>query len=121
VLSIVDTVTDGSDQGIKALGFDVRTRMVVPDTNAAPENLREIVSKAGVLTLRWKGVRGQKGYSLQMGDGSAAGNWGPVIDLTRARFNPVGLMPGQHVAFRVQVHRKSGPSAWSDVLTFDVP
>ena len=65
------------------------------------------------------GVPAHLGYLLQIGDGTPQG-WGASIQCPRASYQPQGLAPGQKVAFRVAVQRKSGVSLWSDALVATV-
>jgi hypothetical protein len=115
VLAVVDQVAGGSPKAIKDWGFDVTARVAMVPTTDPPQGLRATYDKALELTVRWKGVRGNRGYNLQIGDGSQTG-WGALIQLTQAHYKPTGLTPGQHVLIRVAVQRTTGVSGWSDSL-----
>lgn len=115
VLAAVDSASDGSAAAIKQWGFAVHSRAPLASTNEAPSGLRAAYTKDFVLHVRWDRVRGDRGYLLQMGDGTPQG-WAVAIPCTKTLFAPQGLSPGQRVAFRVAVLRKDGQSAWSDVL-----
>jgi hypothetical protein len=116
LVALVNEVTRGSAQGIKQWGLGVRGRAPTVETTASPTGLRATYDKALVLSLRWDAVLGHRGYEVQIGTGAPDG-WGPAIHVPRASFKPTGLTPGQHVAFRVAVHRGSGVSEYSDALT----
>jgi hypothetical protein len=116
VLSTIDAVAAGSPQSITQWGFEVAQRVVQPVSTAPPENLRVGYTKAHAFVIRWKAVQNQRGYLLQIGDGTPTG-WGANISATKVTYEPTGLTSGQHIAIRVAVVRKNGVSAWSDVLS----
>jgi len=115
MVATVEHTAEGSAEAIKKWGFSVAERASASPTTAPPTGLRSIVTRDLVLFVRWDSVPDHLGYLVQVGDGSPEG-WKPAIACTRARFEPTGLAPGQKVAFRVAVQRRSGQSAWSDVL-----
>jgi len=119
MVSVVDQVSVGSAQAIKDWGFDVVTRTTTTPTSDPPQGLRVTYDKAFELNVRWKGVKSHVGYQIQIGDGTPTG-WGGAIVVAQAHYKPVGLVPGQHLAIRVAVQRKTGLSTWSDVLTATV-
>jgi hypothetical protein len=121
-LSVVAAVNDasgGSAEVIKQWGLDVVQHAPIVDTPDPPIGLRAVYSRQLVLALVWKGAANQRGYLVQIGDGTPTG-WGPSIPSTRARYVPAGLTPGQKISVRVAVIRKSGTSAWSDPLSLVV-
>ena len=116
ILAAVDTVAAGSAQIITQLGFALDTRQVVPPSTDPPQGLRAKYTKSFALVVRWKAIRGHRGYPLQIGD-AAGQTFGASITCTRAKYEPQGLVPGQKVTLRVAVQRKDGLSGWSDVVT----
>jgi hypothetical protein len=119
IVALINTVGAGSAEAIKQWGFATTAKAIAALSSDPPQGLRATYSRALVLTVRWNGVSGHRGYLLQMGDGTPQG-WGAPIPCPMARFSPQGLAPGQKVAFRVAVQRKNGLSNWSDVLTITV-
>ena len=117
VVANVSETSAGSAEAITQWGFEVATRATSTPTSDAPLGLKMRITKDLALTLEWKGVRGQRGYLLQIGDGTPAG-WGSTIHLSEPKYIPQGLQPGQHVTARVAVQRTNGVSAWSDALAF---
>jgi len=114
--AVVTDLSQGSEEEINKWGFEVRVRNTSPPSNAAPTGLHAVYDKTTLaLRLRWKGVRGQRGYLLQIGDGTPNG-WGQTIHTGEPVYAPVGLTPGQHVSVRVAVMRKQTQSDWSDAL-----
>jgi len=119
MLTTIDSASGGSSEMIKGWGFDVVARATAPLTTDAPTGVRVSYTKTLVLNVHWKAVPGQRGYQLQIGDGTPAG-WGPIINVPKSRFTPENLLPGQHIVIRVAVQRKNGLSAWSDSLAVTV-
>ena len=115
VLAAVGKAAGGSVEALHQWGFETSVRSPTVPSTDAPEGLKATFSRALVLTLRWKAIREQKGYLLQIGDGTPTG-WGPTLTSARSHYMPTGLTPGQHIAVRVAVQRPSGVSAWSDAL-----
>jgi len=118
LVATVDKESAGSAEAIKQWGFGVAERVTPPLSTEPPTGLRAVVRKDFSLLLRWDAVPANLGYVVQMGDG--AENWGPGVDCAQARFAPQGLTPGQKVAFRVAVRRRSGLSSWSPALVLTV-
>ena len=116
VITAIDGVTAGDANAITQWGFESSTRVPSPESDEAPTNLRVGYMKNHAFVIRWKAVKGARGYLLQIGDGTATG-WGPTIQATRASYVPTGLASGQHIAMRVAVIRKNGQSTWSPMLT----
>jgi hypothetical protein len=120
LLAVADDIAAGSAATLKEWGFDaVTSHAPLPPSDAPPAGLRVRYTKELVLVIAWKGVAGQRGYAVQIGDGTPQG-WGPTIPCTRAHYVPTGLTPGQKIAIRVAVQRKSGFSVWSDALSATV-
>jgi hypothetical protein len=117
--AVITETAGGSAEEIKKWGLDVAGRAPLPPSTAAPDGLRVTYTKELAMVMRWKGVRGSKGYELQIGDGTPQG-WGQPIHATRAHFLPTGLTPGQKIAIRVAVHRSTGLSAYSDPVNVTV-
>ena len=113
LLSAGDDVAAGSAATLAEWGFGVQTRQPLPVSEAAPVDLRVRYTKEFALVMMWKKVAGQRGYLLQIGDGTPQG-WGATIHSPKASYTPTGLTPGQKIAFRVAVQRKNGVSAWSE-------
>jgi hypothetical protein len=116
VLAAIGAASGGSAQAILQWGFAPATHVLLPLTSDAPANLRAAYTKQLVLLLKWAGVRGHLGYFVQLGDGTPTG-WGAPIPCPKARYEPTGLAPGQKLAVRVAVQRKTGLSVWSDPVT----
>jgi hypothetical protein len=119
VTAVINEAAAGSTEAIKKWGLDVVGRAPSPTSTAAPDGLRVLYTKELAMVIRWNGVRGSKGYEVQIGDGTPQG-WGQPIHATRARYLPTGLTPGQKVAIRVAVHRATGLSAYSDPVSVTV-
>ena len=119
MLAVVDSVSAGSEEAIKKWGFDITSRTPAAPTSDAPQGLRGIRTKDLSTVIRWDAVRGNRGYMVQMGDGTPNG-FGAPMPCARARFAPTGLPVGQKVTFRVAVQRKNGMSAWSNEVTIVV-
>jgi hypothetical protein len=115
MLATIDQVAGGSAKSIKEWGFDVSTRTTSVESDDPPTGLRVTYNRALELVIQWKGIRGHMGYNLQIGDGSPTG-WGPVIQVTKSKYMPTGLVAGQHIAIRVAVQRKSGLSGYCDAV-----
>jgi hypothetical protein len=112
MLAVVDTASGGSEEDIKKWGFEIVSRTPAAPTSDAPQNLRVIHTKDLSTVIRWNAIRNNRGYMVQMGDGTPNG-FGAPIPCARARYAPTGLTVGQKVTFRVAVQRKNGMSAWS--------
>jgi len=115
MLATIDQVAGGSAKTIKEWGFDVNARTAPVASTDPPANLRVRYNKALDLIIQWKAVPGHMGYNLQIGDGTPTG-WGAVIQLTKSKYMPTGLVAGQHIAIRVAVQRKSGLSGYCDAV-----
>jgi hypothetical protein len=115
VLADVDDVAAGSAQVITQLGFALRLRQAPAASSEAPAGLTVKYTRTLDLVLKWKGVRSNRGYFVQIGD-AAGQTWGPSLASVKSTYTPQGLAPGAKVAFRVAVQRKGGLSAWSDAL-----
>jgi hypothetical protein len=115
VLADVDDVAAGSAQVITQLGFALTLRQPVAASSEAPTGLAVKYTKSLDLVLKWKAVKANRGYFIQIGD-AAGQNWGPSLTSVKSTYTPQGLAPGAKVAFRVAVQRKGGMSAWSDAL-----
>jgi hypothetical protein len=116
ILATVNDVSVGSAKTIKDWGFDINTRSTPVAASGPPDGLRLVYDKKLEPIIRWKGVRGQLGYQIQIGDGTPTG-WGTPLMTTQRSLKPTGLQPGQHVAIRIAVTRKTGLSTWSDTIT----
>ena len=114
--AVITDVGKGSAEAIQQWGLSVAGRTPTPVSTDPPGDLKVGYNKSLQLVLRWKAVPAHVGYLIEIGDGTPTG-WGQPITVTTARFIPTGLTPGQKVAFRVAVRRKSGLSDYSDVLT----
>jgi hypothetical protein len=117
--AVITDVGKGSAEAIQQWGLAVAGRTPTPLSNDPPGDLKASYNRSLQLVLRWKGIRSHIGYLLEIGDGTPTG-WAQPITLATARFIPTGLIPGQKVAFRVAVRRKSGLSDYSDMLTVTV-
>lgn len=115
VVAIINTICGGSAAAIAQFGLLTTARQVAVASTDPPAGLRVTYTRALVMVLRWAGVRGHRGYLVQVGDGTPQG-WGTPISCPKANYAPTGLAPGQKVAFRVAVQRKNGQSTWSDAL-----
>jgi hypothetical protein len=116
VLAEIDKLAGGSPTDVKAWGFELTTRTVAPPTTDAPTGLRATYKRDLSMVIRWKAIRSNRGYALQIGDGTPTG-WGPTIQCPTSKYAPQGLTPGQHIAVRVAVQRKTGLSVWSDAVS----
>jgi len=115
-----DQIAGGSAATLQQWGFTAATHNPpLPATDAPPTALCVRYTKTLAMVIVWKAVKGHLGYLLQIGDGTPAG-WGPTIPCTKARYQPLGLTPGQKVAIRVAVQRPSGMSIWSDALSVTI-
>jgi hypothetical protein len=119
LLAAISTAAGGSAQALAQWGFAPATRVAPTPTDAPPAKLRATYTKALVLVLRWAAVRNNRGYFVQIGDGTPQG-WGAAIPCTKVAYAPTGVAPGQKIAVRVAVQRKTGLSSWSDPLTITV-
>jgi len=119
VVAVITDTSQGSAESIKGWGLEVAGRQPVPASSDPPTELRAIYPKGHSLVIRWKAVKGSKGYEVQIGDGTPQG-WGPAIHSSRARLEPTGLVAGQKVVVRVAAHRPNGTSAYSDPVTMIV-
>ncbi len=117
--SVITDAGKGSAEAIQQWGLAVAGRSRLPITSDPPEGLRATYDKSLQLVLKWNAVVGHIGYAVELGDGTPAG-WGQPVQVTRARFTPTGLTPGQKLAFRVAVRRSSGLSDFSDALVITV-
>jgi hypothetical protein len=118
LVAVINEVSGGSEEEINKWGFEVRTRKAAPSavSTDAPTGLRAFYDRKTIqLRLQWKAVRSQRGYLIQIGDGTPAG-WGSIIHIGEHTYTPQGLQPGQHVSVRVAVIRKDTQSDWSDAL-----
>ena len=115
VVAAVDTVAAGSAQVITQLGFAIDTRQALPPSIDPPQGLHARYTKSFVLVVKWKAVKGSRGYLLQIGDATGQ-TFGASIVCTKSSCEPQGLLPGQKVSFRVAVQRKDGPSGWCDAI-----
>ena len=113
VLAAVDTVSAGSAQVITQLGFEIETRQAAPPSIAPPGGLHARYTKGLALVVKWKGVKGNRGYQLEIGDATGQ-TFGPPLISLKSTYEPQGLVPGQKVTLRVAVQRKDGLSGWSD-------
>ena len=120
LLAVADQIAAGSAATLNEWGFTASTSNApLPATDTPPTALRVRYTKTLVMEIVWKAVAGQRGYVLQIGDGTPQG-WGPVIQCPKARYLPTGLNPGQKIAIRVAVQRKSGLSTWSESISATV-
>jgi len=120
LLAVGDQVAAGSAATLNEWGFGASTSNTpLPATDTPPTGLRVRFTKTFALEILWKSVAGHRGYVLQIGDGTPTG-FGPVIQCPKARYMPTGLNPGQKIAIRVAVQRKSGLSTWSEAITATV-
>jgi hypothetical protein len=120
LLAVADQIAAGSAATLNEWGFSAfSTQTPLVTSDAPPTGLRVRYTKDLALEIVWKSVPGHRGYSLQIGDGTCTG-WGPAIQSPKARYMPTGLTPGQHIAIRVAVQRKSGLSAYSEALSATV-
>jgi len=119
LLSAVDEIAAGSAAALTEWGFGVQTRQPLPTSDAPPANLHVRYTRALVMVIAWKHVPGQRGYAIQIGDGTPQG-WGAAIQCPKASYTPTGLTPGQKIAIRVAVQRKNGLSTWSEALSATV-
>jgi hypothetical protein len=120
LLYAADQTAGGSAATLQQWGFDVQTHNPpLPATDTPPAGLRVRYTKTLAMVIAWKSVRGHLGYLLQIGDGTPTG-WGQTISCTKAHYEPSGLTPGQKIAIRVAVQRKSGISTWSDALSVTI-
>jgi hypothetical protein len=115
VLAGVDDVAAGSAQVITQLGFALSQRQAPAPSSEAPTGLTVKYTRALDLVLKWKAVKGERGYFVQIGD-AVGQTWGGPLVSVKSTYTPQGLAPGAKVAFRVAVHRKDGLSVWSDAL-----
>ena len=120
ILAVADQIAAGSAATLNEWGFAASSAVTpMPQSDAAPTGLRVRYNKALVMEIVWKSVPGHRGYNLQIGDGSPGG-WGAVIQCAKARYTPPGLTPGQKIAIRVAVQRKTGLSAYSEAQSATV-
>jgi hypothetical protein len=113
----VNDLSGGSEEEINKWGYEVRARTASVPSSAAPTGLRAVYDRKTVaLRIRWKAVDGQRGYLLQIGDGTPTG-WGQTIHVGEPVYAPQGLTPGQHIMVRVAVVRLQIQSEWSDALS----
>jgi hypothetical protein len=117
--SVITDVARGSAEAIQQWGLQVAGRTPSSTEPTPPDGLKATYTKALQLVIRWKGVPGRLGYEIEMGDGTPTG-WGQPIQVTKVRFTPTGLTPGQKVYFRVAVRRPSGLSDFSDPVVVTV-
>ena len=120
LLAVADQIAAGSPSTLNEWGFGATSMNVpLPPSTDPPTALRVRYNKALEMEILWKSVPGHRGYVLQIGDGTPTG-WGPVIQCPKARYTPTGLVPGQKIAIRVAVQRKSGLSAYCEALNATV-
>jgi hypothetical protein len=120
LLAVADQIAAGSAATLNEWGFGAfSTQTPMVTTDAAPTGLRVRYTKDFALEILWKSVPGHRGYTLQIGDGTPTG-WGTAIQSPKARYTPTGLTPGQKIAIRVAVQRKTGVSAYSEAITATV-
>lgn len=119
VVAAIGKRADGSAEAVKKWGLGVTERSASPATDEPPTGLRSKLRKDLSVEIQWDAVPGHYGYFVQQGDGSAEG-WGVPVSVTRTRFLPTNLVPGQLVAFRVAVLRRNGRSPWSDAISLVV-
>ena len=91
--AVVTDLAQGSEEEINKWGFEVRVRTTSSPGNAPPSGLHAVYDKKTMaLRLRWKGVRGQRGYLLQIGDGTPNG-WGQIVHTGEPVYAPLGSRP----------------------------
>ena len=120
LLAVADQIAAGSPSTLNEWGFGATSMNTpLPPSTDPPTALRVRYNKALEMEILWKSVPGHRGYVLQIGDGTPGG-WGPVIQCPKARYTPTGLTPGQKIAIRVAVQRKTGLSAYCEALAATV-
>jgi hypothetical protein len=121
LLAVADQIASGSASTLNEWGFGatIGGAPQLPPSTDPPVNLRVRFTKSFEMVIAWKAVTGHRGYLLQIGDGTPAG-WGTPIQCPKGRYTPSGLNPGQKIAIRVAVQRKSGLSAWSEAISATV-
>jgi len=108
LLAVADQIAAGSPSTLNEWGFGATSMNTpLPPSTDPPTALRVRYNKALEMEILWKSVPGHRGYVLQIGDGTPGG-WGAVIQCPKARYTPTGLTPGQKIAIRVAVQRKTG-------------
>ena len=120
ILAVADQIAAGSAATLNEWGFGAFSKSTtLAPTETPPTGLRVRYNKQLELEILWKSVPGHRGYLLQIGDGTPTG-WGATIPCPKTRYMPAGLAPGQKIAIRVAVQRKSGISAWTDGMNATV-
>ena len=120
LLAVADQIAAGSAATLNEWGFGAFSKGTpVAPVDTPPTGLRVRYNKQLDLEIVWKSVTGHRGYLLQIGDGTPTG-WGATIPCPKTRYMPTGLTPGQKIAIRVAVQRKSGVSAFSEALSATV-
>ena len=120
LLAVADEIAAGSAATLNEWGFGAFSKSTtLAPTDTPPTGLRVRYNKQLDLEILWKSVPGHRGYNLQIGDGTPTG-WGATIQCPKARYMPTGLTPGQKIAIRVAVQRKTGLSTWSEALSATV-
>jgi hypothetical protein len=119
LVAAINSASGGSASAIKQWGLATAARTLLAVTSDPPEGLHAEYDKQLDLTLRWTSVRENIGYLVQIGDGTPTG-WGASIPCPKATYKPTGLTPGQKIAVRVAVQRRTGVSIWSDALSITV-
>jgi hypothetical protein len=113
----VQNASGGDATKINSSGFSMRSTNRLPADLAAPINLKAIVSAMpNNINLKWKRVKGNKMYVVQMTSvADAQSGWGTIGMVTKTKFTATGLTAGHKYWFRVAAQNSVGQSAYSDV------
>lgn len=113
----VRSVCNGVEALLDSSGFKLARPHVPLPPPAAPEHLSVVrVLTAGVLKVRWSGVRGARLYYLEMLEPGAT-EWKRILSTTKTKYEATELTTGSVYGFRVQTVTAQGESPMSEAVS----
>jgi hypothetical protein len=112
----VEGESKGDEAKIKSAGMDVKANATPIGIPAMPAALKASEgAKTGIISLKWKAVRGAKSYLVRSTDTIADNaSWKQVAVVTKSAADIDALVSGKHYWFQVSAVGAAGQGAWSD-------
>jgi len=119
----VQQASGGDEAKIETSGFSVRDLPASPIGNLPAPTLLAVSENggAGSVKLKWKTVRGNKGYIVEIAPDAPTPVWGPAGGSSKARAEVNGLTSGTKYWFRVCAIGSNGLSPWSALVSKFAP